>query len=234
MENDPRNRRPSSPKGKPKGWLIKKSEAKQLMAEGSWTPDPEHNETVWTAYVSDRGELLLLVPRGRSILYASRQEFMANMAEFRKLPAPTHVLEGLLPQGAGFIEAIPALIDALAKRLKIPREALDNSFDSLTLVEQALVKVRPRQKILEIPNLFAGIIAYTGEVYRQMTGGQWRLNEVHGGIWEPYVHANDGAYLCPFLEPYKDISERRRGGIMLKPLVSVSLPRQTDTTTTST
>jgi hypothetical protein len=227
MENDPRNRRPSSPKGKPKAWLIKKSEAKAVLAEGKWIPDPEFSGTGCDAFVSDRGEVLLVIENSRSVLYESRQKLVERQEQIKKLPYSTHVLEGLLPQGPRFIEAIPELIDALAKQLKIPREALDKSFDSLTLVEQALSKIRPRQKILELPNLFAGIIAYTGEVYREMTGGEWRLNEVHGGIWEPYVHADDREYLNPFLEPYKDIVERRRGGIMLKPLVSASLPRQT-------
>lgn len=233
MQNDPRNRRPSNAKGWAKGWSITKSEAKQLLNEGTWKEDPEQDMIAWTGFVSDQGELLLLMPRGRSVLYASKKELEEKLEESRKQPAPTHILEGLLPQGPRFIEAIPELIDVLAQQLKIPREALDKSFDSLTLVEQALNKVRPRKKILEITNLFGGIIAYTGEVYRTMTGGEWRLNEVHGGIWEPYVHADDWEYLNPFLEPYKDIVERRRGGIMLKPLVSASLPRQAGSSTPS-
>lgn len=230
MQNDPRNRRPSNAKGWPKSWSITKSEAKQILTEGTWKEVPEHTDIGWTGYASDRDELLLLMSHGRSILHASRKDLEKKLEELRKLPYSTHVLEGLLPQGPRFIEAIPGLIDDLAKQLKIPREALDKSFESLTLVEVALGKIRPRKKIVEIPNLFAGMIAYTGEVYREMTGGHWRLNEVHGGIWEPYVHADDWEYLNPFLEPYKDIVERRRGGIMLKPLVSASLPRKTDTT----
>lgn len=230
MQNDPRNRRPSNAKGWAKSWSITKAEAKQILKEGTWKEDPEQDMIAWTGYVSDRGELLLLMPRGRSVLYASKKELEEKLEESRKQPYSTHVLEGLLPQGPRFIEAVPELIDAMAKQLKIPREALDKSFESLTLVEVALGKIRPRKKILEIPDLFAGVIAYTGEVYREMTGGHWRLNEVHGGIWEPYVHADNWEYLNPFLEPYKDIVERRRGGIMLKPLVSASLPRKTDAT----
>ena len=233
MQNDPRNRRPSNAKGWPKSWSITKSEAKQILNEGTWQEVPEHTDIGWIGYVSERDELLLLMSHGRSVLHASRKELEKKLEEIRKQPYSTHVLEGLLPQGPRFIEAIPELIDVLAQQLKIPREALDKSFDSLTLVEQALNKVRPRKKILEVTNLFAGIIAYTGEVYRTMTGGEWRLNEVHGGIWEPYVHADDWEYLNPFLEPYKDIVERRRGGIMLKPLVSASLPREAGSSTPS-
>ena len=223
MENDPRNRRPSNAKGWAKAWSVTKSEAKALLAEGHWTIDPEEQSTNCTGYVSDRGELLLFLKQGRSILYASRDELKQKLKE-TKQPYSIHILEGLLPQGPHFIEAVPGLVDELAKQLRIAREALDNSFDSLALVEEALNKIRPRKRILEIPNLFPAVIAYTGEVYRHLTNGHWKLNEVAGGIWEPYVHNEDDSdYFCPFVEPYKDIAERRRGGVMLRPLVSASL-----------
>lgn len=223
MENDPRDRRPSSPKGAPKGWSISKAEAKRLLAEEKWEQDPTDVSFAYTAYVSDLGELLLFMTHGRSVLYASRAEVIANEEKMSKLPQSIHVLEGLLPQGPQFIEAVPGLVDALAKQLKIPRESLDCSFGSLELVENALLKIRPRKRILEIPNLFAGIVAYTGEVMRKLSGGYWKLNEVPGGIWEPYVHTDEHHYMNPFLDPYKDIAEVRRGGVMLRPLVVASL-----------
>ncbi|MBK9265487.1 MAG: hypothetical protein IPM54_37585 [Polyangiaceae bacterium] len=128
-----------------------------------------------------------------------------------------------MPQGPHFIEAVPGLVDELAKQLKLPREALDNTRESLDVVEEALKKrIRPRSRILEIPNLFAAIVAYTGEVARHVTGGHWHLNEVHGGIWEPYVmYDNDSDYVNPFFEPYKSIVERRRGGLLLFALIPV-------------
>jgi hypothetical protein len=221
MENDPRNRRPSSPKGTPKGWFLKKSEAESLLTDGQWTPDPEFTDSSCNAFVSDRGELLLVLNGRRSVLYESRAEEKAYLDQLKKLPAPTHVLEGLLPQGPHFIEAVPALVNELAEKLGLPREALDNSLESLDVVEKAIkAKIRPRKRILEIPNLFAAIIAYTGEVGRALTGGRWQLNEVHGGIWEPYVlFDNDHDYLNPFFETYRNIVERKYGGLMLVPLV---------------
>jgi hypothetical protein len=218
MENDPRNRRPNSPKGAPIGWTIKKSEARAVLAEGVWTQDPEFSDGCGPAYVSDKDELLLFNNTGKSVLYASRQALIKRREEFSSLPAPTHVLEGLLPQGPHFIEAVPALIDELAQKLGLPREALDESLD---VVEKAIkAKIRPRKRILEIPNLFAAIVAYTGEVGRALTGGRWQLNEVHGGIWEPYVlFDNDHDYLNPFFETYRNIVERKYGGLMLVPLV---------------
>jgi len=221
MENDPRNRRPSNAKGWAKSWSIKKSEARAVLAKGVWTEDPEFSEGCGPAYVSDQGELLLFGNTGKSVLYASRQELVHSLEESKKLPPPTHVLEGLLPQGPHFIEAVPALVDELAQKLGLPREALDNSLESLDVVEKAIkAKIRPRKRILEIPNLFAAIVAYTGEVGRALTGGRWQLNEVHGGIWEPYVlFDNDNDYLNPFLETYRNIVERKYGGLMLVPLV---------------
>ncbi len=212
------------PKNNSRDRFLKKSEAKALLAEGAWHQDPEFSRTYCTGYTSDKGELLIMNHAGRSVLYASRDQLKKEMAAIEKGPRSTHILEGLLPQGPHFIEAVPSLVDELAKQLRIPREALDNSFDSLALVETALNKIRPRKRILEISNLFPGVIAYTGEVYRHLTNGHWHLNEVAGGIWEPYVHNEDESdYLCPFVEPYKDIAERRRGGVMLRPLVSASL-----------
>jgi hypothetical protein len=228
MENDPRNRRPSSPKGAPKSWRIKKSEAKALLAEGVWTLDPENSSGCGPAYVSDRGELLLFLNTGKSVLYESREALMKRQEELRNMPAPTHVLEGLLPQGPHFIEAVPGLIDELAQKLGLAREVLDGSLESLDLVEKAIkAKIRPRKRILEIPNLFAAIVAYTGEVGRKLTGGRWHLNEVHGGIWEPYVlFDEDHDYLNPFFETYRNIADRRPGGLMLVPLVVAHTARR--------
>lgn len=223
MENDPRLRRPTNAKGWAKAWSVTKSEAKTLLAEEQWRLDSEFSRGTDNAYVSDRGELLLFHNHGRSILYESKQALVDALAESAKQPPPQHVLEGLLPQGPHFIEAVPGLVDELAKQLKLPREALDNTPQSLDVVEEALrKKVRPRRRILEIPNLFAAIVAYTGEVARHVTGGHWHLNEVHGGIWEPYImFDNDSDYVNPFLEPYKSIHERLRGGLMLRSLIPV-------------
>ena len=220
MENDPRRRRPNSPKGAPKGWSIKKSEAKELLKEGIWTPDPEFASGSGDAFVSDQGELLLFQHTGKSILYASRAEEKAYLDDLLKQPYSTHVLEGLLPQGPQFIEAVPGLVNQLADKLGLAREALDGSLESLEVVEKALnTKIRPRKRILEIPNLFAAIVAYTGEVARKLTNGRWHLNPVHGGIWEPYILFDDYDSMNPFFDPYRDIVERRRGGLGLVPIV---------------
>ncbi|MDC3953512.1 hypothetical protein [Polyangium jinanense] len=149
---------------------------------------------------------------GRGDLYASRQELMQKREELRNRPpeVPRHMLEGHLPQGPHFVEAVPSLIDELAKLLKIPRESLDSSFDSLQLVDKALKKVRPKKRILEIPNLFPGLIAYTGEVMRKATGGEWWLNEVAGPIYEPYIRYGPGSrYMDAWGEMYKSITEPR-------------------------
>ena len=60
---------------------------------------------------------------------------------------------------------------------------------------------------------------YTGEVARKLTNGRWHLNPVHGGIWEPYILFDDYDSMNPFFDPYRDIVERRRGGLGLVPIV---------------
>ena len=225
MENDPRDRRPSNAKGWAKCWSVKKSEVKAVLAEGNWTLDPEFSSVGADAYVSDRGELLLVHSNSRSVLYASREELIKKEEESSKRPRSTHVLEGLLPQGPHFIEAVPALIDELAGHLKLPRESLDGSFESLHVVDAALKKVRPRKRILETPNFFAGIVAYTGEVMRKRTGGTWMLFEVAGDIHEPYIDVDfsKGLYLNTFLEASKVLHEQKRGGLSLAAIVSGEL-----------
>ncbi|MDI1442977.1 hypothetical protein [Polyangium sp. 6x1] len=157
------------------------------------------------------------------MLYASRQEMMEKQAEHVKKPARSfHMLEGNLPQGAHFVEAVPSLIDDLAKILEIHRESLDSSFDSLQLVDKALKKTRPKQRILEIPNLFPGLIAYAGEVMRKASGGEWWINEIAGPIYEPYVrYGPGGRYMNPWLEIYKSITEP--GRVFLTSIVSAEL-----------
>jgi hypothetical protein len=200
-----------------KSRYIKRSEAQALLAQGGWTRDPENDISyVCDAYVSDQGELLLLNKHGRSLIYKSRKALMEWEQAMDKLPRSTHVLEGLLPQGPHFIEAVPGLIDELAGHLKLPREALDGSFESMHVVDAAMKKIRPRRRVLETPNFFAGIVAYIGEVMRKESGGHWMLEEVAGGIHEPYIDIDlrQGIYLNPFLEPYKFIYEGKRGGLV--------------------
>lgn len=210
MKSNPRDRRPSNAKGWARCWSVSKSEVKELLAEENWTPDPEHSLPDHPAYVSDRGELLLVSRTGKGLLYASRQELMEKSAESRKSPFPSHMLEGNLPQGPHFVEAVPSLIDALARILAIPRESLDSSFESLQLVDKALKKVRPKKRILEIPDLFPALIAYTGEVMRKASGGTWWLHEIHGPIYEPYIrHGAGGQYMDAWGEMYKSITEPR-------------------------
>lgn len=107
MDNDPRLRRPTNPKGFPKSWLIKKSEAKAILAEGQWTLDPEHTGAGGGGFVSERGELLLFNLHGRSVLYESRQALEEYHASKAHLPWSQHVLEGMLPQGPRSLKRCP-------------------------------------------------------------------------------------------------------------------------------
>src|SRR5262249_31564697 len=102
---------------------------------------------------------------------------------------------------------------------------LDLSFDSLDIVEEALKKIRPRRRILEIPNLFAAIVAYLGEVMRKETNGVWWLNDVGGGIFEPYVSLPEHRryYMTPFVQPYMATHEHYRHGLGLKAVASAEI-----------
>jgi len=223
MSNDPRSRRPVIRKDWPKHWLLTKAEAKALLATENWTIDPE--TYYWDAYVSDKGELLFIKDRGRSQLYESRQALRDAYAENRADTRRSHhCLEGQIPQGPHFIEAVPALIDELAVFLKLPREKLDGTYESLEAVDAALKKVRPKRRILETPNFFAAIIAYTGEVMRKAVNGVWWLRPAEDGVYEPHVLLEEGKFkddLNPFVYTYDMITEA--GPISLAVVVSVQV-----------
>jgi len=225
MSNDPRSRRPVIRKDWPKYWSLTKAEAKVLIEEENWKRDPEYDDYCWYAYVSDKGELLFLKDRGRSELYESRQALADTYEEIRARPTRSHhCLEGQIPQGPHFIEAVPALIDELAVFLKLPREKLDGTYESLEAVDAALKKVRPKRRILETPNFFAAIIAYTGEVMRKAVNGVWWLRPAEDGVYEPHVLLEEGKFkddLNPFVYTYDMLTEPEP--ISLSAVVSAQL-----------
>lgn len=49
---------------------------------------------------------------------------------------------------------------------------------------------------------------------RIFCSGRRQVNEVSGGIWEPYIRFDENDSMNPFFEPYRDIMERLRGGLV--------------------
>jgi len=202
MKDDPRKRPSMTPEGAPKGWYLLESDAKALIRRENWKLDQGLSDHIlWQTYVSDRGELLVMRRRGASILYASRDEVLEQRGKSDRDPFNPHPLDGLLPQGARFIEAVPALIDELAKLLAIPRDALDGSIESLELIDAAVSKIRPLRRILYTPNLFAGVVAYVGEVMRKKVDGTWKLGDWGGGTYDPRIETSEND-LNPWLVPH--------------------------------
>lgn len=105
-------------------------------------------------------------------------------------PKARHILRDLVPNDERFPEHVPQLVDDLAELLKIQRDRLDNSMDSLTLIERK-VKRLGREKCIQ-PPIFAGLVAYTGEVIRKAVGGEWemylsKMSQMHDEHWEPWI-----------------------------------------------
>src|SRR5205823_1275135 len=123
------------------------------------------------------------------------------------------LLQGRLPQGKDFITQVPQLIDELAVKLKIPREALDKSEGSLDLVDATVHRLGSR-KCMEA-GVFAPLVAYVGEVIKETTGGKWELRLAEDGeTWEPWIVDPRGRNHPPFAIVYRELSERgKRGSI---------------------
>ncbi|MBI3911833.1 MAG: hypothetical protein HY320_13000 [Armatimonadetes bacterium] len=120
-----------------------------------------------------------------------------------------HVLEGHLPGGSSFPDCVPGLIDQLALRLRIPREQMDGSLDSLEVVDATLRRMEDAEGIApDDPDLIAPVVAYVGEVLRKAVDGEWEMvfDKEHQ-VWEPYIVDKRGRRYNPWLEPCKALLE---------------------------
>ncbi len=123
--------------------------------------------------------------------------------------------------GEDFPEHVPQLIDDLAHLLKIRRDVLDGTMDSLNAVDAALKKYGKR-KSLQAP-VFSALVAYSGEVMRQKVQGKWemRFEGAYAPVWEPWIVDLQNRYCTPFIYLYEDLAEKR--GSSLASSMSVAL-----------
>lgn len=161
-----------------------------------------------TFHVHENGPVINRFHQGEGMLYASWTDFKnywQSAIERSKEPRMRHVLSGRFPYGEEFPEHVDALVDDLAQRLKIDHDVLDNSFESLKVVESK-VRRMGRKKASE-PAIFSGLIAYTGEVMRTYLNGRWEmlLERQTGTTWEPWIVDPDGNYCQMFIPLYDSL-----------------------------
>ncbi len=210
--------------GKPgEGTFIPARKVQKLLAEQEWTPATELNKQFRYTYYQNADGKFLVIPgypgqripnQGAGILYDSKEQYL-------DLLKPRHVLYKLLPQGKNFINEVPKLIDDLAVKLSISPEKLDGSEASLGKVEWA-VKRLGKRNCLE-PEIFPGLLAYIGEVNRQLTEAEWEMRLSNDGeTWEPWLLTSRGRYYEFFIELYKQLYDEP---LRLRALVWTRLER---------
>jgi hypothetical protein len=117
-----------------------------------------------------------------------------------------HPLGSRFPNGVGFIDAVPSLIEELPTRLRLRPEAFDGSVDGLARLDRAAQRIGG-QACLDDPNILAPLVAYVGEVVRNVTGGDWAIATDLGQDWQPVIVGPDGRRYLTF-SIFKELLER--------------------------
>ena len=97
-----------------------------------------------------------------------------------------HPLGERFPNGDGFIDAVPSLIAELPARLGLRASALDGSVDGLTRFDRAARRIGG-QACLDDSNILGGLVAYVGEVIRNVAGGDWVIDNNPGEPWQAVI-----------------------------------------------
>lgn len=85
---------------------------------------------------------------------------------------------------ADIINHVDSLVNELTDRLKIERNKLDKSYESLDLVSEECEKYG-LENIFE--NLYDNVVIYVGEVIKDRVNGHWAINETHSGGDYPFI-----------------------------------------------
>ena len=175
----------------PKFQVVKAKAVRELLKDPLWVKNQELSSkfTSGNVYTYPNGQILNVVMGGRGRLFESQEEFSQAVQRYEELSkmGAWHILKGRLLYGQDFIAHIPELIDLLAENFKIPRNELDMSADSLKKVE-AKAKRFGREKCL-LPEYFAPLVAYIGEIIRQEINGRWVMivSRQDQEVWEPWI-----------------------------------------------
>ncbi|MBC7870526.1 MAG: hypothetical protein H7Y09_06775, partial [Chitinophagaceae bacterium] len=175
-----------------------------------------------SVYVHPNGQALDVGLKGRGRLFKSQEEFLQAVQRYEELSKRgwRHILKGRPLYGQDFIDHVPELIDQLAENFKIPRNELDMSAGSLKKVE-AKAKRFGREKCL-LPEYFAPLVAYIGEMMRQEINGRWVmiLSTRDKEVWEPWIVDSKDLYCNSWSALYDMFSE---GGIWISAYPSLEV-----------
>jgi hypothetical protein len=189
---------------------VTKQQAKALLAAGGWRHDPELTRASGDdSYRSTTGQALVFLPgRMGADICDDRDAMLAYCLAARAEP-PKHILEGLFPYGETFPQEVPRLIAQLASDTGLALADLDRTVESLGQVERTFRRKGGARSFLT-ESRFPPVVAYVGEVLRNATKGEWKM-ELASGTWEPWIVGSDRRRFAPFGIAYEEL-ERGRGG----------------------
>lgn len=199
---------------------ISAKKVQKLIQEPEWALNTELTASVpndlYTSavYTDSNGRLLAVLKDGAGRLYESRDDWLSLLESVLALrnQEPTHILNGLLPQGQNFPHEVPNLINELAVKLSISIEQLDCSKESLQKIDRA-IKRKGRNKYLAA-GIFAPLLAYVGEAIRQQVGGDWEMRATdYSDVWEPWLIDAQGRDIPIFSSIYDELYEETRCSI---------------------
>jgi hypothetical protein len=143
---------------------------------------------------------VLQISYGSANLYPSSDEYrqLLTVIEEDGKRRIEHPLGARFRNGTGFVDAVPSLVQELSQKLRIPPEVLDGSVDGLERLDRAAQRIGG-QECLDDPTILAPLVAYVGEVIRNVTGGDWAIEEHQDRDWEPVVVGPDGRRYSTFV-----------------------------------
>jgi hypothetical protein len=151
------------------------------------------------ARLLDDGRVLLVYEDGRGVLYPSYAALDEMLSEVEALAAkgPVDLIRELLPPADEFIRDIDTHAANLAARLRLPKEALDGTVESLHAVDKGIRRVKADNRMT--PEIVTPLVAYIGEILRRACDdGRWTTIEQHGGgVPEPTIHGRDDRFFQP-------------------------------------
>lgn len=189
--------------------VLDRKKVHELRESLQCEPEPELADPVVSpqVYRLPGDKLLFVNKRGRGLLYESRQAYLDYLQDCRDYNSrPGHLFDMVMPgRDKTFLTEVPRLVDTLAEKLRIPRDQLDLSIDSMRLVDR---RVRRDRRALT-PELYPELLAYVGEVIRAETGGRWVsiVADSDGETLEPWILGPDGRGYKPFLVVSRALDE---------------------------
>ncbi len=183
-----------------RGKELSESEIQDLLATETPVADDELAQlTLLDAFQFSDGRILFLFDGepASGALWDSRESVLQSLTSSVEEPQD-HVLAGRWQHGQGFPDQIDNLKARLAELLDLPTDDLDYSLESLDLVDQTIkTRFLPEERLG--PTLFPCLVAYLGEVVRQLVDGTWEMRHAsHADIWEPWVRSPQGREFAPF------------------------------------